>query len=99
MVLHLPILQIIWQPLERIYLSVVIPVFMQDDRVQLFLKALKVNRPLDLKTQSVVTDSMLRDSFQICHYLHDSIIFQAMYTFLFFISQIIKCVTTFNAFI
>ena len=57
---------------------------MQDDRVQLFLKTIKVNISLDLKTQSVVTDTMLQDIIQICPYLHDPIIFQALYTFPFF---------------
>ena len=40
--------------------------FMQDDRIHLFLRGVKINRPLALKTQSVITDSMFYNIIQAC---------------------------------
>ena len=57
---------------------------MQDDRIQLHLRSLKINRPLLLKTQSVVTVSMLYDIMETCLLLQNPPIFQALYTFLLF---------------
>ena len=57
---------------------------MQDDGVQLFLRALKINRPLSLKIQSVVTNYLIYNIIQTSSYFHYPVIFQALYSFVFF---------------
>ena len=56
--------------------------FMQDDRIHLFLIAIKINRPLALENQSVFSDSMLQNIIEACSHLQHTCVFIALYTFL-----------------
>ena len=58
--------------------------FMNDDRIHLFLRATKINRPLSLKIQSIVTEPMLYSVLQACSQFQHPQVFSALYSFLFF---------------
>ena len=58
--------------------------FMNDDRIHLFLRATKINRPLSLKIQSIVTEPMLYSVLQACSHFQHPQVFSALYSFLFF---------------
>ena len=57
---------------------------MQDDRVQLYLRPLKINKILSLNLQFTVTESLLHSLLQACISFEYPFIFQAQYTFVFF---------------
>ena len=57
---------------------------MNDDRIHLFLRVTKNNRPLSLKIQSIVTEPMLHNISQACSQFQHPQVFSALYSFLFF---------------
>ena len=58
--------------------------FMNDDRIHLFLRATKMNKPLSMKIQSIVTEPMLHNISQACSQFQHPQVFSALYSFLFF---------------
>ena len=56
----------------------------RDERIPLFVKALRINAPLSLKSQKIVTIQMLQQILQICDSLTDPVLFKALYLFTFF---------------
>ena len=56
----------------------------RDERIPLFVKALRVNAPLSLKSQKIITIQMLQQILQICDSLRDPVLFKAFYLFTFF---------------
>ena len=60
-----------------------IPPF-KDQRVPLFIKSLKLNVPLLLKTQITITIQMLHQILQACNTLEAPLLFKSLYLFTFF---------------
>ena len=56
----------------------------RDERIPLFVKALRINAPLSLKSQKIITIHMLQQILQICDSLTDPVLFKALYLFTFF---------------
>ena len=56
----------------------------RDETIPLFVKALRINAPLSLKTQRIVTIQMLKQILQVCDSLHEPILFKSLYLFTFF---------------
>ena len=56
----------------------------RDERLPLFIKALKINAPLSLKSQRIITIQILQHILQVCDTLHDPILCKPLYLFTFF---------------
>ena len=56
----------------------------RDERIPLFVKALRINAPLSLKSQKIITIQMLQQILQTCDLLADPVLFKALYLFTFF---------------
>ena len=56
----------------------------RDERIPLFVKALRINAPLSLKSQKIITIQMLQQILSICDSLSEPLIFKALYLFTFF---------------
>ena len=56
----------------------------RDERLPLFIKALKINAPLSLKTHKIITIQMLQQILQVCDSLQEPILFKSLYLFTFF---------------
>ena len=56
----------------------------KDERLPLFIKALKINAPLSFKSQKIITIEVLQNILCICDSLHEPIVFKALYLFTFF---------------
>ena len=53
-------------------------------KIQMFIRALKLNRPLTLKSQSILDEHMLKQVLLVCHELQNSLVFSAIYLLAFF---------------
>ena len=60
------------------------PTILTDSRIALFLKAVRINRPLQPHITLVLDASLLSKILQVCHHLHHTPVFQALYSFCFF---------------
>ena len=56
----------------------------KDDRVALFVKALKINAPLKPRLGRIITVDLLSQILHQCHSLRDPLMFRALYSFAFF---------------
>ena len=56
----------------------------RDERLPLFLKALKINAPLSFKSQKIITTDVLQCILLMCDALQEPVIFKALYLFTFF---------------
>ena len=53
-------------------------------KLQMFIRSLKLNRPLTLKSQSVFQENMLNQIITTCHQLENPLVFTAIYLLAFF---------------
>ena len=55
--------------------------FFKDERIPLFIKALRMNAPLTLKPTKTISIQMLHQILQVCDTLQTSVVFKALYLF------------------
>ena len=56
----------------------------RDDRIPLFIKAVKLNRPLQPKLHFVIDEALLHSIVLACSSLHSPIVFRALYLLAFY---------------
>ena len=56
----------------------------RDEKIKMFIRSLKINRPLRVKTTSILTDAMLVDIVQVTAQLETPQVFTALYLLGFF---------------
>ena len=56
----------------------------KNKKIQMFIRALKLNRPLTLKSHSILDEHMLKQVLLVCHELQNSLVFSAIYLLAFF---------------
>ena len=66
------------------------PALFKDDKIQLFIKALKLKRPLLLKNNPIFTEQPLAQIVEVYNHLEHSHVFTTVYLLAFFIYQIIE---------
>ena len=57
---------------------------LRDEKIQLFIKALKINKPFAPVIPTIITEDMLRKICAECEYLQNPVVFKALYSFAFF---------------
>ena len=55
-----------------------------DSRISLFLKAVRINRPLQPHITLTLDDALLLKILKVCHHFNHTPVFQALYSFCFF---------------
>ena len=57
---------------------------LRDEKIQLFIKALKINKPFAPRIPTIITEDMLRQILVACDYFQNPMVFKALYSFAFF---------------